>query len=244
MPGRRTPPTPERSRTWWRRALTSVPRGRPAPGMDDEAGRLVERPADARLRRRRRAGCPPAPASAATGGGTWTAIDWPAPKPCGGPCGLSLEEHLAVVDQRLDARAGQLGEARGEPGVEARLGGARVGPQDEFSLHGRSGRLWIAAGRRRPAPSGRGGGGTLFPAEPWPEDGRTQDQDDGDDLGGARARRRRTMPRRDRRGRTPGRSGSPSRAIDVGRAPPGRGSACGRRARAGRRRCRKARSDS
>ena len=43
MPGRRTPPMPERLAPQWAiSALTSVPEAWPGPGMDGEARRLVD----------------------------------------------------------------------------------------------------------------------------------------------------------------------------------------------------------
>ena len=55
---------------WWISALTSVPVGLPAPGMDHQAGRLVEDDQIRILVEDRQGDCLPLPVSAGSGSGS------------------------------------------------------------------------------------------------------------------------------------------------------------------------------
>ena len=121
--------------------------------------------------------------------------------------GPSLEAHVAGLDQRLEARA------RRDRGAcrRARRRGALARHPRRPAGRGRSPRAVRPRGSRTaPAAQAAAGAGGGLAAEPRPEGGRAEHQDDGDHLGRAERRRRTAMPRPGRRARTPGRSGSPS----------------------------------
>ena len=189
MPGRSTPPTPDRSGTWCSSALTSVP-----PARRRRGGRRVRpacRPrAGARPRARRAAGCPRAAARRAQAGGTSHERACPARTRDDGP------------------RRGRVEARRRPSSISAWSARARAGPAAGARARRR------AAGRPRPAATtsawalvqGQAAAGRsrarLRPAQPRQEHGRAQQQKDGDGLRGrerAAERPRSGSPRKNSR---------------------------------------------
>ena len=117
MPGRSTPPMPERSRTWRSSAFTSVPLARAGARVDDEAGRLVDDQQVGVLvddRERDVLGL-------RLGAGRRGHVDGHRlrrAQPGRGARRFAVDEHVAVDDQGLQARTGERGQALREPDVE------------------------------------------------------------------------------------------------------------------------------
>ena len=118
MPGRRTPPMPDRlSPQWASSALTSVPSALPGAGMDDQAGRLVEHDqVRSSNRTRARAPRPAGPRAAAAGRRDGSA------RPVGpgltGRAGCPPFLEVAVAQQGLQPRARQVRQPGGQEEVE------------------------------------------------------------------------------------------------------------------------------
>ena len=111
MPGRRTPPMPDRlSPQWAISALTSVPLSWPAAGWTTRPGRLVDDDEVVVLVARRRARSPRACGSAGAGGGSVERRRGRRPRPSRpgrGPAAPSTVTR-PVADQRLQAGARQV----------------------------------------------------------------------------------------------------------------------------------------
>ena len=161
MPGRMTPPMPERlSPQWAMSALTSVPVAMAGGGMDDEAGRLVdddevvilvddvERDGFALRLRRRRPGaggrshaCPPSPCGRALGTGS-----------------PSTSTH-AIGNKGLEARPADLGKARARASGRAvrphrRARRSRRSSSGSWRRHDGSNQQPAARGKRTPPQPG------------------------------------------------------------------------------------------
>jgi hypothetical protein len=117
MPGRRTPPTPERSPTWRSRALTRVPRAVPRAGVDDQAGRLVHDDEMGVLVHhvdRDVLGL----GLGGHGGRHGDEDRLPGAHPGRRPGGPAVDEDPALVDEDPEPGAGKRGQAAREPHVE------------------------------------------------------------------------------------------------------------------------------
>ena len=116
---------PERSRTWWRSAFTSVPDGVPAPGW-------TTRPAGLFTTRRWASSCTTARAmSSALGDRRLQLRDrdrdpLPRAHPRRRAGGGAVHGDRALRDQGLDARAAQVGQRARQPRVEPLPGAGRL----------------------------------------------------------------------------------------------------------------------
>ena len=137
MPGRRTPPTPERSRTWPSRAFTSVPRDVPAPGCTTSPAGLfttIRWPSSCTTASSMSSGC----GTAGTGAGTMTRAAWPGRRRAEAPCAGPVEHDAALVDQGLEPRAGEGRQALREPNVEPLARGVQADDELVLFPHARS----------------------------------------------------------------------------------------------------------
>ena len=146
-PGRSTPPTPDEVAARGAAARSrACRRGAPGAGMHDEPGRLVDHEQPRRPRRRCAAGCPRAAARAGVGLGL---VDLDAlRRRAAGARRLRRRRRRAgrcLVDQRLEARAGELGKAPDQEAVETDAGVVRPDGQ----LVTQAVRRRAASGRRR-----------------------------------------------------------------------------------------------
>ena len=176
MPGRRTPPTPERSVTWRRSALTRVPSGVPAPGWTTRpAGLSTTMICGSSWTTER--GMSSGSGSAGVGGGSRTATVCPGLQAGGRPRRRPRRRDVALGDERLEARPAELGQPSGEPDVETQARGLGVGHEGVLGRH----QAWLLAG---PRELRRGGSDLLRAVQAGQEDGHAQEQHDGDQLGG------------------------------------------------------------
>ena len=146
--------------------------------------------------------------SAGTGAGTWTCDALPGAEPGRGAGAAAVEQHVAVVDQRLEPGPGEGRQAPSEPHVESPALGLLAG--DELvPLHYAAARIADSSSPdttgaprndRRPGRPFVGGRDRAI-ADAGQEDRDPQQQDDGDELGGGDRRPPNQAPR----------SGSPRR---------------------------------
>ena len=147
MPGRRTPPTPERSCTWRSSAFTSVPPAVPAPGCTTRPAGLfttIRWPSSCTTATSMSSGC----GSAGTGAGTVTRTDCPERNRAEARVRSAVEQDVALVDQRLEPGAGEGRQALDEPHVESQAHG--LGAGEELVRHSEGLRWGGSRGIRSP----------------------------------------------------------------------------------------------